>query len=109
MLFTSRFRSIAHLPAQMLEHICLQGSTAGPIHPLLTRQEGVLAGHLVRIVLVPAAHGQPPQQLRVGKLQVGHVPVQQLPLLRGSCSPCVADQQLADGELLGMCQRLVAV
>jgi hypothetical protein len=46
----------------------------------------MLAGDLMRVVLVPAAHGQPLQQLRVGKLQVGHVPVQQLPLLWLPCS-----------------------
>ena len=43
-------------------------------------QEAMAALYLIRIILIPAPHGQRAQHSSIGKLQVGHVPVQQLPL-----------------------------
>ncbi len=62
---------------------CAQGGALEQARAARARagQQHVRAQQLVRVVLVPAAHRQRFQRGRVGKLQVGAVPVQQLPRL----------------------------
>jgi len=79
---------------------CAQGGALERARAARARagQQHVRAQQLVRVVLVPAAHRQRLQRGRISKLQVGAVPVQQLPRLaralrrarRAARRPCAA-------------------
>jgi hypothetical protein len=63
-----------------------------------TRQEAVCPHHLVGVVLVPVAQAQRLHGRRIGKLQVGHVPVKEAAGCRGAARPpCL--RQLAPGAV----------